>query len=53
MEDIAARPVGWGNMRVRERIAYAVKTRLLMNAPYIGVPPLSFSLPKRRDLCSP
>lgn len=40
MEDIASRPVGWGNMRVKERIAYAVKTRLLMNAPYIGVPPI-------------
>ena len=39
MEDIASRQVGWGNMRIRERIAYAVKTRLLMNEPFIGAAP--------------
>ena len=39
MEDIASSATGWDSMRIRKRISYAVKTRLLMNAPFIGALP--------------
>ena len=34
--ELAARPVGMGNMTLTERISYAVQTRLRMIVPYIG-----------------
>ncbi len=42
--ELAARPVGMGNLSLKERIAYAVQTRLRMIVPYIGA---------RVGVCSP
>ena len=36
--ELAARPVGMGNLSETERISYAVQTRLRMIVPYIGAP---------------
>jgi len=36
--ELAARPVGMGNLSENERLSYAVQTRLRMVVPYIGAP---------------
>ena len=36
MAELAAQPVGMGNLSENERLSYAVQTRLRMIVPYIG-----------------